>query len=500
MSKDTKVKSIFVKEESNFINQWGEFNENSPTLSTGVTARLDAITNDFHVLNIDETENGLDAIGWHVNADGRRWWSDQANQVFGTENGGGSYPWSIYKQTNIYTTARKYAGKNSKYGLHIFRYPNIASTSTWGGLCLYPPANTKIVGKKFRFSFDYRGDTGGANLDVYQNHEIGWGTMGIGLPGPWGQSISPFNTWEWQRYEKEFEITSELANFIPGSNQQVWDSTKSYTGSYYGVQYNGYVYRHFNGGVSKIGETPEDTYNSGDRTVWNGRHAMVPNAMDLYRQIKIGFTYNTQGDKGTHVFVDNIQLTEITENSRFKFNDSKWEADNISEETTHIKAIGTGHVSQPQASNASVDIFDTHSSRSLEVNGTQIYNSGSRGLRLTIILESDSSIVHDQSYDVYGYDAPRIELANKLKTIGDGYLWVLTSYDAVATNTTLNTQMESMGSVLYLNDGNEYSIFSGSGVRHPYAALGRGQKVIKEDGANANEPIYKRMGVIDLRV
>jgi hypothetical protein len=227
---------------------------------------------------------------------------------------------------------------------------------------------------------------------------------------------------------------------------------------------------------------------------------MTPGYLDLYRQIKIGFTYNTQGDKGTHVFIDNIQLTEITENSRFKFNDSKWEADNISEETTHIKAIGTGYVSQPQASNASFDIFDTHSSRSLEVNGTQIYSSGSRGLRLTIILESDSSIVHDQSYDVYGYDAPRIELANKLKTIGDGYLWVLTSFDAVATNTTLNTQMESMGSVLYLNDGNEYSIFSGSGVRHPYAALGRGQKVIKEDGANANEPIYKRMGVIDLRV
>ena len=104
MSKDTKVKSIFVKEESNFINQWGEFNENSPTLSTGVTARLDAITNDFHVLNIDETENGLDTIGWHVNADGRRWWSNQANQVFGTENAGGSYPWSIYKQTNIFAS------------------------------------------------------------------------------------------------------------------------------------------------------------------------------------------------------------------------------------------------------------------------------------------------------------------------------------------------------------------------------------------------------------
>ena len=31
----------------------------------------------------------------------------------------------------------------------------------------------------------------------------------------------------------------------------------------------------------------------------------------------------------------------FSENSRFKFNDSKWEADNISEETTHIKESKT---------------------------------------------------------------------------------------------------------------------------------------------------------------
>ena len=60
---------------------------------------LDAITNDFHILNLEETEDSLDDIGWHVNDDGRRWWSDQNNQVFGTENTGGASPWNVYKQT-----------------------------------------------------------------------------------------------------------------------------------------------------------------------------------------------------------------------------------------------------------------------------------------------------------------------------------------------------------------------------------------------------------------
>ena len=133
MAKDANVKSVFVIDESNFVNQWGIYNEESPTLDPGVTAKIDGTTNDFHAINVHETEDSLNDIGWHVNADGRRWWTDQDNQVFGTERIYGTSPWSIYKQTNIYTTARKYAGKNSRYGIHIYREPNITSTSTWGG-------------------------------------------------------------------------------------------------------------------------------------------------------------------------------------------------------------------------------------------------------------------------------------------------------------------------------------------------------------------------------
>ena len=57
-----------------------------------------------------------------------------------------------------------------------------------------------------------------------------------------------------------------------------------------------------------------------------------------------------------------------------------------------------------------------------------------------------------------------------------------------------------MGSVLHVNDGNEHSVFAGGGVRHTYAAVGRGQTLIKEDGSNALDNVYKRKGVIDIRI
>lgn len=496
----------FIKDESTFLIESGEFNENNPNLNPGVTAKLNNTTGDFEALNINETPDALDAIGWHVNSDGQRWWSDPANQVFGTERTGGTSPWNVYKQTNIYTTARKYAGKDSLYGMHIFRYPNISSSSTWGGLRLYPPAEAKISGHKYRFSFDYRGYTGTDRLDVYQNFEIGWGSYGIGLPTPWSRSINAFNTWEWQRYEQEFEINDEYLNWTPGQNQQTWNSTSDYTKGYYGVTYNGYVYRRNGGGSSTpytIGQNPEDTYNSGDRGVWNGRYPMTPGYMDVYRQIKIGFSYHGQDSRGTHVYIDNIQLTDITTNQRWKYNGTSWEADNLAEETIAIKAIGTALVSLDKGDGG--DIFACEGNRVVEVNGTNLNVSNSRGLRLTV-LDPDGNVTEDGAgpygggYDTYGLDVHRTMLAERLSQMTDNDIWILTSYDAIRSNADLDAQMKSMGSIMHVEDGNMYSVFTGGGVRHPYAAVGRGQTLIKEDGSNALDNVYKRKGVIDIRI
>ena len=382
----------------------------------------------------------------------------------------------------------------------IFRYPNISSSSTWGGLIIYPPVEAKIAGHTYRFSFDYRGQTGGANLDVYQNNEVGWGNLGIGLPTPWGQSVSSFDTdWEWRRYEKEFTVDSAYLNWVPGSNQTAWNSTTAFSGGYRGITYNGYVYRLVSGQTTTLGVDPETEYQS-NNGVYNGKYPMTAGYFDLYRQIKIGFTYNTQGNRGTHVYVDNIQLTDVTTNQRWKFNGSGWEADNLSEGTTHIFAKGTALLGLNKGDGG--DIFAVEGNRVLEINGTQIYNTTGRGLRLTIIDEATSNVLSDTLYDVHGSTTARDNLANALSGIGSDKLWVLTSYDAVGSTpgTLLRNQMSSMGSVMFVDDNNEYSLFDGTNVRNPYAAVGRGQQIIKEDGSAQLDNVYKRKGVIDLRV
>lgn len=494
----TNLNAKFIKGDSEFQLATGQFMEDA-VLNPNVVAKMNRTTGNLETINANETYNSLDTLGWHVNEDGQRCWTDPANQVFGTEKTGGSYPYGTYKQSNIYITTRKYAGKDSLYGVHVFRYPNISSSSTWGGLIIYPPAASKLRGHKYRFSFDYRGNTGGASLDVYQSYTAGWGTIGIDLRTPWSQGVSTFDTdWEWRRYEKDFEIDDYMLDFIPGSLSQAWNSTTSYPGGWYGITYNGYVYRKNPGVATTVGLTPEQEYQNGG--VYNGKYPMTSGYFDLYKQIKIGFTYNTQYNRGTSVYLDNIQLTDITTNETFKFNGSGWESDNMAEKTTHVVVKSHAHVTLA-ASGTSNDIggVDLGTGQQLTIDGNLIYSNNARGLRLTVWQESDKTIVHDMSYDTYGDNSRRTALASRLSTIQAGELWTLSSYDAINPNAALDSQMASMGSVLLVADGNEYSVYN-SGVRAPYAAIGRGQTIIKEDGSAASDAVYKRKGVIDLKV
>ena len=440
--------SKFIKDESLFKVENGKLVE-SDTLGTNVAAKMNRTTGDLEAINVDETYDALEPFGNHINDNGEIWWTDPDAQTFGTEHAFGSGGWSIYKQTNIYTTARQYAGKDNKYGVHIFRYPNISSSSTWGGLKINPPAEAKLRGHKYRFSFDYRGYTGGANLDVYQNYEIGWGNLGIGLPGAWGRSLGAFDTdWEWKRYEQDFEIEDSKLDFVPGSNQVAWNSSTTYSG-WRGVTYNGYVYRVVSGKTTALGVDPETEYQSGNG-VYNGKYPMTAGYFDIYRQIKIGFTYNTQNNRGTHVYVDNIHLTDITTNQRWKYNGSGWEADNLSEGTTHIFAKGTAYMGLDRGDG--YDKFAVEGSRELLVNGTSINTPNARGLTLVVIDEATGNIDSNTNYDVHGSTTARNSLAAALANIGSNKLWSLTSFDAIGSDpgTALNEQMKSMGSKMLI--------------------------------------------------
>ena len=384
--------------------------------------------------------------------------------------------------------------------MHIFRYPNISSSSTWGGLSIGLPSDAKLRNHMYRVSFDYRGNTGGANLDVYTCYSVGWCDHAIGLPYAWNYGISSFDTdWEWNRYEFNYSVEDSKLDFIPGSNRPAWDPNTTYGTGWYAVTYNGHVYRHRNGWTAPTpGIDPETQYQAGG--VWDWKIPMTSGYMDVYRNMKIGFTYNTQGNRGTHVYIDNIQLTDTTTNQRWKFNGQGWEADNLSEGTTHIFAKGTAYMGLDKGDGG--DIFAVEGSRVLKVNGTTVSTPNARGLTLVVIDEATGNIDSNTNYDVHGSVSARDSLGVALSNIGSNKLWTLTSFDAIGSSSSpiLEAQMASMGSVLLLDDEGEYSVYKNNSYRSTYAAVGRGQQIIKEDGSAQLDTVYKRKAVIDLRV
>jgi hypothetical protein len=483
-------KAKFIKSEKTFHVLNGEIKEVN-SLGTGVVAALKA-NDDFEALNITETLDLTQNMGTDPMRNGWFWYADGYAESSYYAGGNGS--WGIYAQENMITRSRRHAGKTNRYGISLFRPPNVEQSgccTTWGGIVMYPPAGAKVPGRKYRLSFDYRGYSGGHYMEVFQCYTVGWCTIGIGLPTAWYTGISAFDTdWEWRRFEYEFTVTEEYVNWTPGQNGVEWDPGTQY-GDWSIVTYNGLVYRKPSWtGQPTQGVPPDQEYPA----IWDFRAPATPGYFDIYNQIKIGFTYNTQNDRGTHVFVDNIQLEDITDNSGFKYDSTTFEANNFREETIHIFAKGTAF---PALGNP--DRFRIEGPRVLTINDTNIYTEdGGRGLRLTIFDESaPTSALFDQVYDTYGVDAARTELAIRLSTITDSEIWVLTSYDAIISNANLDAQMSAMGSEIGLQNGSQWSVYQ-DGVRATYAAVGRGQRIIKEDGSFQTDPIYKRKGVIDL--
>ena len=487
------VKTVY-KKDINELQVEGQFDETT-ALATNVKGKMDHSTGDFIGLGWDEEDDIL-----------------ITNQDFPNDgNFGGS--WNRYTQANIAVVAGDGAAKDgNRYAYVIKRSPNISSSSTWGGVSLFPPAGLmRQSGHKFRFSFDYRGYSGGYQMDVYHNYSIGWGNFGIGLATPWsGPHISSFDTdWEWRHYSKEFTVSDTYLNWVAGNYD--WNATTQYGTGWYGIRYNGDVYRHRSGRPAPtLGEDPATTWanegSSGPYDVrWVGGAAA--GYFNLYRNMKIGFTYQSQNARGTHVHIDNITLTDITDNQAFTFDltDGVWIAENMVEEGLEILAKGTAYVSQAR-SDTGTDVFAVEGARYLSINGTSASAASGRGLNL-VVFNSSGTVLSNTTYDVYGSSTARNNLATALGGISSSDYWVLTSFDAIGSESThngtpnLRNKLVSMGSRLWDSRSGVYMwSINANDVRNPYAAVGKGQNILKEDGSSASDTTYKRKGVVQVRV
>lgn len=442
-------------------------------------------------------------------------WSEDEDILYGNPGltpdlGNFSTPYSRSTQSNISITTRDLATRHgNRYGFVIHRYPNIASTLTWGGVNIVPPPDLmRVSGARFRFSFDYRGYSIPYNMEVYQSFSTGWSSYSVGLPTPWSSSVSSFDTdWEWRKKSYDFNMSDTYLNWIPGSNQQVWDPTVQYTGSWYGVTHNGYLYRHVNGKTSTIGVTPDQEYASDRSKVWDLKWPMTPGYANLYSHIKIGFSYQAQNSRGTHVHIDNIRLTNISNGNSFRYDIEKesWFADTLVERGVEVLLKGTAYVMQVR-SDSGADIFAVEGNRYLSLNGNVMYDTGGRGLRLAVF-DASGTVSFQQTYDVHGSGAECDNLYNKLISLSSNDYWSLSSHEAIGdesrhnANPSLRNLLVTMGSRMWNPNDNIYLWeINSTAARNTYAAVGIGGRLKKEDGSNGSDTRYKRKAVIQLNM
>lgn len=111
----------------------------------------------------------------------------------------------------------------------------------------------------------------------------------------------------------------------------------------------------------------------------------------------------------------------------------------------------------------------------IKINGVDKQVKKTRGMALLIIDSNfKNAIVSLSYYDIYGSDAARTQLANKLDSISADQAFIMVSYDAIGTNTALNKKMSDLKSNAW------YKITQA--WRYQYAAIGTGALgIISED-------------------
>lgn len=186
--------------------------------------------------------------------------------------------------------------------------------------------------------------------------------------------------------------------------------------------------------------------------------------------------------------VSTAEATLETQANEIAARITKTDADAKYATQTALKATADSLTSQISSAVLNGDIYargtgrNRHANRILKINGNDYYNDlNTRGLRLTVLSRTDLSVTFNNDYDVYGDETARNNLADKLNSLDDSVIVVLTSCDAIATNTTLQDAMARCG-----GSG------TGFGYRNPYALIGipgigkgNGLEVFQSDDASA---------------
>jgi hypothetical protein len=108
-----------------------------------------------------------------------------------------------------------------------------------------------------------------------------------------------------------------------------------------------------------------------------------------------------------------------------------------------------------------------HSANALiQIGGTTVVNTGSRGLTLTIVTASTQAVVSSTNYDTCGSTANSDNLATALNNLQRSQIGIMVSFDALECNYDANLKNAALRLGLYKLAGVNTAV-----ARHPYAAI-----------------------------
>mgnify|MGYP001072844736 FL=1 len=123
------------------------------------------------------------------------------------------------------------------------------------------------------------------------------------------------------------------------------------------------------------------------------------------RQFKIGYGYTNTNEYGTRLYINDLKIEKISGNDSFR------KTGGIKTRGIYTKEIFENNTFHDvyMVGTAFEDIYPdaeqrTTGNRVLKIDNNTIYNSGGRGLRLTIF-DRSFNVITDTTYDVHVDDA-----------------------------------------------------------------------------------------------
>lgn len=414
--------------------------------------------------------------------------------------------WNIYQQAKCLVTAVRASRRQNAFCHLIYREPNVVHGGTnsvmWGGIIVKLQQSEKIVGRTYQVSFWQKGQSSNGQ-EVYISRNAGWITHAVGFTTILylGCAHGPnFNSRDWVHFTAQYTVPASrwqrprfFCNTVAGSSVVTLVGESA---TYFSTVISYFLTGDLLVANASIPACTILSIDSVNKTFTLSANALATSSSvttyksdyyDTFVDLKIGYTYADTGALGTVLFVDDIRIVDVTDESSvpMRTGASGTILHTGEEGINTVYAEGSGYPA------GTITLDDT---RKLFLNGIDKALTNGRGLCLSVW--TDPASVVSTYYDTFGAVGTHTTLATALAALKDSQYWALTSCGAIINpDPGMATALKNQLAAMRMTQLAEV-VWSTSTRRSCYAAFGKGQLCWKEDlRGHGNDRFYATISV-----